>query len=350
MTNVRPREVDRPSLDLDALQTWLGDNLGDTSQRLVAKPLGADLGIGNALFELRRGDRVFVLRRPPTVLNDKSASNMTREYRILRALDGSKVPHPVARVLCEDPEVIGAPFLIMDRVDGFTPGFTLPEPFASDPSLRRNMAMSYVDALVQLADVDWQAGGLADIGKPDGFLERQVPRWLAQLDRYRTRELPELDFVTDWLERNRPTMSKAAIMHGDYSPFNVMVAPDRPARVAAVIDWDTGTIGDPLLDIGHLLARWTNPGEEPVLQSQAGGTEHYPTRAELAAHYAERSGRDLSALPYYEALALFKLAVILEGTYARNAKAGVPDGENPMAELVLRLTRAAAAFARGERS
>jgi aminoglycoside phosphotransferase (APT) family kinase protein len=346
----RVLEAERPSLDLASLATWLDDVLGDASQPLVAQPLGADLGMGNALFELRRGDRLFVLRRPPAVLNDKSASNMTREYRILRALDGTTVPHPVARALCEDPEVIGAPFLIMDRVDGFTPGFTLPEPFASDPIQRHAMAMSYVDALVELADVDWRARGLADLGKPDGFLERQVPRWLAQLDRYRTRDLPELDFVTGWLERNRPATSAATIMHGDYSPFNVMVAPDPPARLAAVIDWDTGTIGDPLLDIGHLLARWTNPGEEPVLQSQAGGTEHYPTRAEMAERYAERSGRDLSALAYYECLALFKLAVILEGAYARKAKAGVPDSENMMSELVPRLTRAAAAFARGERS
>jgi aminoglycoside phosphotransferase (APT) family kinase protein len=350
VTEERPLEAGRPSLDLEALQDWLGDSMGDPSRPLEATPLGTDLGMGNALFELRRGDEVWVLRRPPAVLNDKSASNMTREHRILRALDGSKVPHPVARVLCEDPAVIGAPFLIMDKVDGFTPGFTLPEPFSTDPQLRRSMAMSYVDALVELADVDWRARGLADLGKPDGFLERQVPRWLAQLDRYRVRDLPELDFVTDWLERNRPSMTRAAIMHGDYSPFNVMVAPDPPARLAAVIDWDTGTIGDPLLDIGHLLARWTNPGEEPVLQSQAGGTDHYPTRAELAAHYEERSGRDLSALPYYQCLALFKLAVILEGSYARKAKAGVPEAENMMTHLVPRLTRAAAAFARGERA
>lgn len=350
MVDSAPLQVDRPSLDLDALSSWLGEALGDPEQPLTAQPLGTGLGIGNALFELRRGERVFVLRRPPAVLNDKSASNMTREFRILKALDGSSVPHPIVRALCEDVDVLGAPFLIMDKVDGFTPGFTLPEPFASDPGLRFDMAMAYVDALVELAEVDWQAGGLADLGKPDGFLERQVPRWLAQLDRYRTRDLPELDFVTDWLERNRPTMGPAAIMHGDYSPFNIMVAPDAPARVAAVIDWDTGTIGDPLLDIGHLLARWTNPGEEPVLQSQAGGTEHYPTRAQLAARYSERSGADLSALPYYEALALFKLAVILEGTYARKAQAGAPESENMMAELVPRLTRAAAAFARGERS
>jgi aminoglycoside phosphotransferase (APT) family kinase protein len=341
---------ERPTLDLDALQGWLGDRLGDQSEPLSAEPLGADLGMGNALFELRRADKVWVLRRPPAVLNDKSASNMVREYRILQALDGSSVPHPVARALGEDPAIIGAPFLIMDKVEGFTPGFVLPEPFSSDPSLRHDLAMAYVDALVDLAEVDWRKAGLQDLGKPDGFLERQVPRWLAQLDRYRVRDLPELDFVTDWLERNRPAMSAPTIMHGDYSPFNVMVAPARPARLAAVIDWDTGTIGDPLLDIGHLLARWTNPGEEPVLQFQAGGTDHYPTRSEMAQRYAERSGRDLSALPYYECLALFKLAVILEGTYARKFKAGVPEAENMMGELVPRLTRAAAAFARGERS
>jgi aminoglycoside phosphotransferase (APT) family kinase protein len=349
VTEQRPLEANRPSLDLAALDGWLGEELGDKSLPLTAKPLGTDLGMGNALFEVQRGDRVFVLRRPPAVLNDKSASNMTREFRILKALDGSDVPHPHARALCEDPEVIGAPFMIMDKVNGFTPGFTLPEPFASDPELKRDMAMAYVDALVALAAVDWQARGLEGLGKPDGFLERQVPRWMAQLDRYRVRDLPELDFVTDWLERNRPAMSPAAVMHGDYSPFNVMVAPDPPARIAAVIDWDTGTIGDPLLDIGHLLARWTNPGEEPVLQSQAGGTDDYPTRMEMAARYEERSGRDLSALPYYECLALFKLGVILEGTYSRKHKEGVPDEEIITFELVPKLTRAAAAFARGER-
>jgi aminoglycoside phosphotransferase (APT) family kinase protein len=234
-------------------------------------------------------------------------------------------------------------------VDGFTPGFELPEPFDSDHALRRGLAEAYVDALVDLAAVDWRARGLADLGKPEGFLERQVPRWLAQLDRYRTRELPELDHVTDWLDRNRPAAGPVGILHGDYSPFNVMVAPAPPARLAAVIDWDTGTIGDPLLDIGHLLARWTDPGEEPVLGAQAGGIEGYPTRAELAARYAERSGSDLSALPYYECLALFKLAVILEGTYARTAARGVADEENMMASLVPRLTVAAAQFARGER-
>jgi aminoglycoside phosphotransferase (APT) family kinase protein len=144
-------------------------------------------------------------------------------------------------------------------------------------------------------------------------------------------------------------MSEPAIIHGDYSPFNVMVAPQPPPRLAAIVDWDTGTIGDPLLDIGHLLARWTEPGEEPVINVQAGGVDGYPTRSEMAARYAERTGRDLGALAFYEVLALFKLAVILEGTYARESAAGVPEAERSMVDIVPRLLRGASEFARGER-
>lgn len=341
--------MEDPQLDLEALSAWAGDALGDPAVPLQATRIGAETGIANALYELRRGDDVFVLRRPPAVLNDKSAGDMVREWRILQALEGTPVPHPTPRLLCQDAEVTGAAFLVMDKVDGFTPGYELAEPFDSDPDLRRGLAEAYVDGLVELAAVDWKARGLEGLGKPEGFLERQVSRWLAQLERYRTRDLPELNFTTDWLERNRPTMSAPAILHGDYSPFNVMVAPEPPARLAAIIDWDTGTIGDPLLDIGHLLARWTNPGEEPTVTVQAGGVEHYPTRAELAARYAERSGRDLTALPYYECLALFKLAVILEGRVSRAIANGVPDNQNTMAPIVERLMVAAAEFARGQR-
>lgn len=338
---------DDVTLDLDALGAWLGETLGDPAVPLTAARLGTATGIGNALFELRRGDATWVLRRPPAVLNDESASNMTREYRILAALEGTPVPHPTVRALCEDTSVIGSPFLVMDKVDGFTPGHELPRVFEA-PEHRRALAHAYVDALVELAAVDWRARGLKGLGRPEGFLERQVSRWLAQLGRYQTRDLPELSFVTDWLERNRPAGSAPAIMHGDYSPFNVMVAPAPPARLAAVIDWDTGTIGDPLLDIGHLLARWGEPGEEPVIGEQAGGSHGYPTRTELARRYADRSGRDLSALPYYECLALFKLAVILEGNYARAHAKDVPDAENKMTAMVPRLMTAAARFARGE--
>jgi aminoglycoside phosphotransferase (APT) family kinase protein len=336
-------------LDLAALDEWIGSKLPGAGAPLQGRRMGEQTGLANALYLLTRGDNRWVLRRPPAVKNDSSASDTRREWRILCALEGTDVPHPAPRLFCEDPQVIGATFMIMDVVDGFTPGFELPPPFACDPGLRRGLAMAYVDGCAALSKVDWVGRDLEGLGKPDGFLERQVSRWMAQLDRYRTRSLPELDFVAAWLDANRPQMSAAAIMHGDYSPFNVMVAPDPPARLAAIVDWDTGTIGDPLLDIGHLLARWTEPGEESVIGVQAGGVEGYPARAEMAARYAERTGRDLTALAYYEALALFKLAVILEGGYARQRAAGVPDWDNTMADIVPRLLLGAAEFARGQR-
>jgi aminoglycoside phosphotransferase (APT) family kinase protein len=336
-------------IDTGRLDAWIGDRLPGRGAPLTAEPLGAVTGIANALYLVRRGPHRWVLRRPPTVKNDPSASDTVREWRILTALADTPVPHPTARLLCEDVDVLGAPFLLMDLVDGFTPGFELPEPFLGDHDLRYELGMTYVDGCAALSEVDWRARGLDGLGKPEGFLERQVPRWLAQLDRYRTRALPELDFLTGWLDANRPVMSSAALLHGDYSPFNVMVVPEAPVRLAAIIDWDTGTIGDPLLDIGHLLARWTEPGEDPVIGEQAGGVAGYPTRAEMSRRYEDRTGRDLSALPYYEALALFKLAVILEGVFARERAAGVPDEHNSMGEMVPRLLVGAAEFARGQR-
>ncbi len=336
-------------IDVLALERWIADRLPGGGEPLAATRFGAGTGIANALYLLRRGEHAWVLRRPPAVKNDPSASDTLREWRILTALEGTPVPHPIPRLFGDDPEVLGSPFLIMDVVEGFTPGFELPPAFAERAEFRYDLAMAYVDGCAELSKVDWQSRGLEGLGKPAGFLERQVSRWLAQLERYQTRELPELDFVTGWLEDNRPHMSAAAILHGDYSPFNVMVAADPPARLAAILDWDTGTIGDPLVDIGHLLARWTEPGEQAVIGEQAGGTGGYPTRAEMAARYAESTGRDLRALAFYETLALFKLGVILEGTYARERAAGIPDERNSMGEMVPRLMIGAADFARGKR-
>ncbi len=336
-------------LDTEALSEWIGDRLAGAGQPLSAERMGAETGIANALHLIERGGNRWVLRQPPAVKNHPSASNTEREWRILNALEGTAVPHPQPMLFCSDPAVIGRPFMVMSLIEGFTPGFDIPEPFMSDEELRYGLGMAYVDGCADLAGVDWRAGGLDGLGRPDGFLERQVSRWMGQLEGYQTREIPELEFVATWLEDNRPEMSPVGILHGDYSPFNVMVAPEPPVRLAAIVDWDTGTIGDPLLDIGHLLARWTEPGEEPVLDEPAGGTRGYPSRAEMAARYADRSGRDLRALPYYETLALFKLGVILEGTYARQRHAGVPEDQNMMAERVPSLMRWAAAFARSER-
>jgi aminoglycoside phosphotransferase (APT) family kinase protein len=335
------------ALDVDGLDKWIGDQLPGVESVLQSTRMGMGTGIANALFLLQRGEHQWVLRRPPVVKNHPSAADTLREWRILNALDGTDVPHPRPRLFCDDASVIGAPFMIMDLIEGFTPGGGVPEWITTDPSALHDLAMAYVDGLVRLSKVDWKAGGLEGLGKPDGFLERQVPRWLAQLDGYRVRELPEEGFLCDWLERNRPAMSPAAIMHGDYSPFNVMVANDRPVRLAAIIDWDTGTIGDPLLDIGHLLARWVEPGESAPVGNTSGWMG-YPTRQEMAARYEEGTGRDMSALPYYEALSLFKLGVILEGGFARQVRSGSADPTSSDGAAP-RLFRIAAEFARGLR-
>jgi aminoglycoside phosphotransferase (APT) family kinase protein len=336
-------------LDTARLDGWIGDRLPGAGSPLTTKRIGTATGVANALHLLQRGEHRWVLRQPPAVKIHPSASDTLREWRILTALEGTAVPHPTPLLLCGDSDVVGTPFLLMGFVDGFTPGFELAEPFASQPLFRRDLATAYVDGCAELSMVDWRGGGLEDLGKPEGFLKRQVTRWLGQLDGYSTRDLPEIDFVTGWLDQNTPAMSPAAIIHGDYSPFNVMVAYTPPARLAAIVDWDTGTIGDPLLDLGHLLARWTEPGETPVITVQAGGSEGYPSRAEMAAHYADRTGRDLSALVFYEVLALFKLAVILEGTHAREVNNGIPEAKSSMSTIVPQLLCGAAEFARGKR-
>jgi len=336
-------------LPLDRVTEWVGARLPGAGAPFSAQRIGEGVGIANVLFALRRDGHVFVLRRPPAVKNAPSASNVHREWRILTALEGTPVPHPAPLLFCDDADVIGAPFLIMSFIDGFTPIGTLPSPY-DVPAARRHLGLAMADAIADLSAVDWAARGLHDFGKPAGFLDRQVARWMGQFETYRTRDIPGLDALAAWLEANKPTAQPPGLLHGDYSPFNVMASPSRPERLAAVVDWDSATVGDPLLDIGHLLARWTEPGEEPALSRlDILDREGLPQRKELAARYAERSGRDLSALPYYEALSLFKLGLILEGGVRRAQAAGDDSGAADTAATVDRLIRVARLFARGER-
>ena len=338
-------------VDPERLTDWVGDRLPGAGL-LRLERMGEATGVANALFFVSRADDAtaqrWVLRRPPAVVNAPGASDILREWRLLTALEGTPVPHPRPLLLGDDVEVIGAPFLIMEVVDGFTPVGVLPAPY-DRPEHRRALSFAMVDAIADLSAVDWRARGLQGLGRPENFLERQVGRWLHQLDLYRTRDIPLLERVADWLEANRPVMGEVGIMHGDYSPYNVMASPTDPTRLAAVVDWDTGTVGDPLLDIGHLMARWTEPGEESALplEIDPGSRAGLPRRAELAARYAERTGRDLGAIRYYEVLSLFKLAIILEGGVRRaagDAEAGA------RAATVDRLIRFGDLFARGERT
>jgi aminoglycoside phosphotransferase (APT) family kinase protein len=284
-------------------------------------------GHSNEVFRVTRGELVLVLRRPPSTPLSPTAHDMAREFRVLSAFHGrSEVPVPRPVACCTDPAVIGAPFYLMDPVDGVVVRDRLPAPLDADPGTPRACAFALVDALAGIHNFDWRAGGLADFGKPDGYLERQVPRWLGQLERYKTRSLPDVDEAGRWLAAHTPVMQPPAVIHGDYKLDNVMFAARVPVELVAVFDWEQSTVGDPLVDLGWLIALWADPGERASLagMSPFGPAADVPSRAELVARYGAAAGRDLSNLAFYCVLGLFKLACVMEGSYAR-FKAGTSD-------------------------
>jgi aminoglycoside phosphotransferase (APT) family kinase protein len=307
-------------VDVPRLEAWIGERLPGAGAPLEVRRITS--GASNEIFELRRADHCWVLRRPARV-PQVPPENMLREFRVLRALEGTPVPHPKPLLVCDDPRVIGAFFYLMERIEGFAPRLPLPPPFDTEVAARRGLGTELVDALAALARVDWRAAGLEGLGRPEGYLERQVDRWLGQLERYRTRELPGLDLVAGWLREARPEMGEPGLLHGDFQLANAIFHHGAPARLAALVDWEQSTIGDPLVDLGWLLALWDEPGEEPIRgagNARVNQQPGFPTRAELAARYAAASGRSLDSLGWYEVLALFKLACVLEGAFARRAR------------------------------
>ncbi|MXQ68152.1 phosphotransferase [Actinomadura rayongensis] len=285
-------------------------------------------GTQNVLVRFRRGGGDYVLRRGPRHLRARTNEVLRREARVLTALNDTDVPAPRLIAACPDETVMnGAVFYLMTPVDGFNASVTLPEPHASDSKIRREMGLNAARALSALGSVDHEAAELGDYGRPDGFLERQVGRWTAELesyselDGYPGPEIPGFAGVARWLEDNRPTTWRPGVMHGDYHLANLMFSPAGP-DVAAIVDWEMSTIGDPLLDLGWLLATW--PGEDAesaLLAGPLGAAGGLPAPDELVAAYAERpaatAGRDLSAITWYAVLACFKLGIVLEGTHAR---------------------------------
>lgn len=287
-------------------------------------------GTQNILVRFRRGERRYVLRRGPRHLRRASNDVLRREARVLEALAGTDVPHPGLIAAEPDADVMGVVFYLMEPIDGFNPTAALPEPHRSDAAMRHEMGLSMVDAIAALGAVDHVAVGLADFGKPEGFLERQVGRWrseldsFSELDGYPGPQIPGLDEVSTWLDANRPSHWTPGIMHGDYHLANVLYENDSP-RIAAIVDWEMSTIGDPLIDVGWLLAMWPGPGAIDV--GPAMGLNHFDgwaTADELVARYAEHSTRDVTAIDWYTAFACFKCGIILEGTHAR-ACAGKAD-------------------------
>ena len=249
------------------------------------------------------------------------------------------------------PSVIGTPFTLMECVDGFTAVDPLPVSIVEHPSSKHALGVGIVDALAKLSTVDWRSIGLEGFGKPDGFLARQVERWLWQLDTYRTRLIPYEADVADWLRANLPTPGPIGVMHGDYSNFNVMYSHDIPPRLAAIVDWDTATIGEVLMDFGHLLSRWDEAGEEPTYLGSRDIADRIDlaSRAEMKDQYAEVTGFDLSNIVFYQVLSLFKLGCILEGHYANAVNSGTVDAADDRSIAAPSLFRDALKIATGTR-
>ncbi|MEV8566366.1 phosphotransferase family protein [Streptomyces sp. NPDC051322] len=324
-----------PGLDLDRLR----GHLDRERPGLVAGPLSGRIiegGRSNLTYVVGDGSSTWVVRRPPLGHVLATAHDMKREHRVINALHPTPVPVPEALLLCEDDSVLGAPFYVMEFVAG-TPYRTADQLAELGPERTRAAVLGLVDTLVDLHAVDPGEVGLADFGRPAGFLERQLRRWGKQLDASRNRELAGVDELHAALDRSLPASPTGTIVHGDYRLDNVLIDRDDDGadRIRAVLDWEMSTLGDPLTDLGLLVmysARLDLPGSPISTTAAAAG---HPDAAELVERYAAGSGRDVSAVSWYTAFAWFKLAVILEGIHYRYTLGQtVGDGFDRIGELV----------------
>lgn len=313
----------RSLVDLERLAAWMdGRGLEAGPIEAAERPPG---GTQNILLRFRRGDRWFMLRRPPLSPRMNGSETMRREARVLAALSDTDVPHPRLIAACPDEDVLGAAFYLMEPVEGFNATVGLPPLHAGSPEVRRRMGFSLVDGIAALGRVDAAARGLSDLGRADGFLTRQVGRWKSQLESYReyegwagAGEIPGVEAVGAWLAARTPERFTPGLIHGDYHLANVMFRNDGP-ELAAIVDWELTTLGDPLLDLGWLMATWPEPDAIDAGAVSVKPWDGFPTADELVARYAEQTTRDLTHMRWYAVLACYKLGIILEGTHARAA-------------------------------
>jgi aminoglycoside phosphotransferase (APT) family kinase protein len=302
-------------------------------------------GSQNEIYELRRGDLHCAMRIPPPTAPASRDEGIVREWRIIEALDGTDVPCTSAVAVCTDASVLGRTFYLMGFVDGWSPmsrrGW--PAPFDSDLDARGGLAYQLAEGIALLSKVDWKAKGLAGLGRPDGFHERQVGRWTAFLERIKGRELPGFDEAAAWLRAHRPLDYIPGLMHGDYQFANVMFRDGAPARLAAIVDWEMGTVGDPKLDLAWMLQGWPEDTSAPGASfSSYADLYGMPSRPALLAHYASVSGRQVDDIDYYLILAKWKLGVVLEQGFQR---AGDDVKLQSFGPIVLELMKGAASLA-----
>jgi aminoglycoside phosphotransferase (APT) family kinase protein len=348
-------------LNLKVLESYLRSNLADL---LENEPIDPDSpieveqfpgGHSNLTYLIKLGSREFVLRRPPVGPVAPTAHDMPREFRLLSAI----YPHfnlaPRPYLLCEDTSIIGVPFYLMERRRGLIIRSRIQGEIGEDHSLRRRISETMVDTLASLHAVDIYSTGIVNIGKPTGFVARQIKGWAERWQRSKTTEVPDFEEVIEWLSNRIPPdpvqgVTPATLVHNDFKLDNVMLDYDDPTRVVAVLDWEMCTVGDPLIDLGLLLSYWGEQGDPRVRYELLGAVTVQPgwmTRKEIIDRYAEKTGRDLSGIAFYEVFALFKVAVVLQQIYYRYVKGQTHDERfKAFGECVIDLGKAALDLAR----
>lgn len=312
-------------------------------------------GSQNVVVRLCIDGRRLVLRRPPPHPRPNSDRTMQREIAVLRTLAASPVPHPEIVAACEDLDVLGVVFYLMEEVDGFNPGNEITPAYVADPAMRHQVGLNYAADVARLGQAPWQGSPLEHWKRPGSFLERQVPQWRNAVGAYRQQDgyahdsLPGVDDLCDWLEANQPAGYVPGIVHGDIHLNNTMLRRATP-EVAAFVDWEMCTIGDPLLDLGWMLATWFAPDRDPVLTNVLMDAGGLATPDELIERYAQNTTRDLSNIDWYTVLACFKLGIILEGSNARAAAGLAPKEIGDRLHIAtVRLFERALATIEGER-
>ncbi len=308
-------------IDIERLGAWLDEQgLAGKGEPIEHRFISG--GAQNEIYEIKRGELHAALRIPPAKAPEARDKGIIREWRIIEALDDTDVPHTDAVAVCADTAVLGRAFYLMGFVDGWSPmglkDKVWPDPYTTDIEAKRGLAYQLTEGIALLGNVDWQAKGLSGLGRPDGFHERQVARWTSFYEKTGGRALPGYNEARAWLESHSPLDFVPGLMHGDYQFANVMFENGAPARLAAIVDWEMGTVGDPKLDLAWMLRGWPED-----TQAREAATSNYvdlrymPTPSELLAHYSEVSGRQVDDIDYYTILAAWKLGVVLEQGFQR---------------------------------
>ena len=312
--SIRPGE----ELDLAKLEPYLRSRFpGEAEVFHVAQ---FPSGHSNLTYSVELGNRQMVLRRPPFGSRVKSAHDMGREFHVLSKLHDTYPPAPKVLLSCDDASILGAPFYLMEPISGIILRRDPPRGIEFTPDTARRLSESFIDNLARLHSIDYAAAGLVDLGKPHGYLERQVRGWIERYYGSKTHDLPEIEQVSEWMPRNLPSAKGAALIHNDYKFDNVILDPNDLTKIIGVLDWEMCTLGDPLSDLGTALAYWVEAEDSEDLQELRWGPTSYPgsmTRKELVERYGHVSGRDVSNMVFYVVFARFKVAVIVQQIYYR---------------------------------